>query len=197
MKNLSKHSTIFFFAALIFTLLHLGIPQKVQGQQIPLGHAMGFAHEQTRSNTPSSCKEFQPNDIPGDTDVGAWDLSSMMNYCNSNWMNGQLSATDIQGANLFYGLHTGSAISTASLGKRIYAFARGRDDNRIYHTSAVDGQSFGPWAEMPGDGTTDVSLATASLGNRIYVFAKGIDDRRIYHTSAADGQSFGNWALVR
>lgn len=59
------------------------------------GHAMGFAHEQTRSDTPSSCKEFQPGDIPGDTPVGVWDLSSVMNYCNPRWNNGgQLSTTD-------------------------------------------------------------------------------------------------------
>jgi hypothetical protein len=160
------------------------------------GHAMGFAHEQNRADTPSPCSE-QRAGSNGDITVGAWDLSSVMNYCNPNWNNnGQLSSTDIQGSNLLYGLRTGSAISTASLGNRIYAFARGRDDKRIYHTSAADGQSFGPWAEMPGDGTTDTALAAASLGNRIYVFSKGIDDNRIYYTSAVDGQAFGSWAEI-
>ena len=157
------------------------------------GHAMGFAHEQTRSDTPSSCTESQQNDIPGDTPVGVWDLSSVMNYCNPTWSNGgALSASDIRGANLFYGLRTASAVGAASLGQRLYAFARRLDDNRVYHISAADGQPFDPWAEMPGGGLTDASIASASLGNRIYAFVKGMDNR-IYHTSAADGQPFGGW----
>lgn len=127
-RLLRRRPVIAFIGALIFTLLHLGIPQGVQGEM-----------------------------------------------ANSR---------------------TASAVATASLGNRIYAFARGLD-NRIYHTSAADGQPFGAWAEMPGGGTTDVAPSAASLGNRIYVFAKGIDDKRIYHTSAADGQPFGQWSLMR
>ena len=129
LKQLLQRPTIAFLAALIFTLLHLGIPQDVQGQ--------------------------------------------------------------------ISGFRTESAISTASLGGRIYTFALRISDNHIYHTSAADGQPFSPWAEMPGGATTDVALAAASLGNRIYVFAKGIDDKRVYHTSAADGQPFEKWSLMR
>ena len=157
------------------------------------GHAMGFAHEQTRSDTPSSCTESQKDDPLGDTPVGVWDLSSVMNYCNRTWNNGgKLSATDIQGANIFYGLRIANAVGAASLGQRIYAFARGLDDSRIYHISAADGQAFDPWAEMPGGGITNDSIASASLGNRIYAFIKGMDNR-IYVNSAADGQAFGGW----
>ncbi|WP_208342837.1 M57 family metalloprotease [Aetokthonos hydrillicola] len=66
------------------------------------GHAMGFAHEQNRPNTPATCTE-EKSGSNGDTTVGAWDLSSVMNYCNPNWNNGgQLSATDIEGARKFY-----------------------------------------------------------------------------------------------
>jgi hypothetical protein len=43
---------------------------------------------------------------------------------------------------------TDASLAAASLGNRIYVFAKGIDDQRIYHTSAVDGQAFGGWALM-------------------------------------------------
>lgn len=68
------------------------------------GHAMGFAHEQNRPDKPASCPDEQRQGSDGDWDFGAWDLSSVMNYCNPNWNNnGQLSATDVQGAQRSYG----------------------------------------------------------------------------------------------
>jgi hypothetical protein len=45
------------------------------------GHALGFAHEQNRPDTPSSCNE-PAQGTNGDTMVGPWDLASVMNYCN-------------------------------------------------------------------------------------------------------------------
>jgi hypothetical protein len=66
------------------------------------GHALGFAHEQNRPDTPTWCDERQGSD--GDTVIGAWDLNSVMNYCNPNWSgNGLLSATDIAGVQTMYG----------------------------------------------------------------------------------------------
>ena len=67
------------------------------------GHAVGFAHEQNRADTPSTCTSA-PQGSNGDTTVGSWDSMSVMNYCNPTWNNGgQLSPTDMQGARQFYG----------------------------------------------------------------------------------------------
>ncbi len=67
------------------------------------GHALGFAHEQNRPDTPDTCTSA-PQGSNGDTTVGDWDLNSTMNYCNPTWNNaGNLSATDILGVQATYG----------------------------------------------------------------------------------------------
>jgi hypothetical protein len=60
------------------------------------GHAIGFAHEQNRPDTPGECaKQAQgPN---GDVMLTPWDPQSVMNYCNPLYLNnGNLSILDIQ-----------------------------------------------------------------------------------------------------
>ena len=65
------------------------------------GHALSFAHEQNRSDTPSWCDQGQGTE--GSMPIGGWDLDSVMNYCNPRWSgDGYLSEMDIAGVQTIY-----------------------------------------------------------------------------------------------
>jgi hypothetical protein len=67
------------------------------------GHALAFAHEQNRPDTPGECTK-KPQGQGGDVMLTPWDLSSVMNYCNPVYNNdAQLSALDIKAVQKIYG----------------------------------------------------------------------------------------------
>ena len=164
------------------------------------GHAIGFAHEQNRSDKPSSCTEPKQG-TDGDTNVGVWDLSSVMNYCNPTWNNGgQLSATDIEGAKQFYGniwsewesiggelADAPTAVSWAA--NRIDIFALGKN-NRLWHKS-WNGSEWSEWME-DSVGEFSSTPTVASWGSdRLDVFIRGAGDQ-LWH-KAWDGSEWSGW----
>jgi len=143
------------------------------------GHAMGFDHEQNRSDTPSTC----PRDVGviGNWAIGPWDLHSVMNYCNPQWNgNGNLSATDIYGAQITYGVpwyslggqfYSGPGVSSWGV-NRLDVFAQGTDFG-LWH-KAWDGTGWYGW--YPLGGRIFADPAAVSWGpNRIDVVVLGTD----------------------
>lgn len=67
------------------------------------GHAIGFAHEHNRPDTPGECRK-KPQGRSGDVMLTPWDARSVMNYCNKVYNNnGILSEGDIASVRQEYG----------------------------------------------------------------------------------------------
>ena len=71
------------------------------------GHALAFAHEQNRPDTPQWCldsPQYEDNGHPGDLLLTPWDENSIMNYCSPIYTNaGFLTRWDMYGAQSLYG----------------------------------------------------------------------------------------------
>ena len=70
------------------------------------GHALGFAHEQNRDDTPKECRTKQgpSGDNGDDIDLTPWDPASVMNYCRNIYVEDlQLSNLDKYALQTFYG----------------------------------------------------------------------------------------------
>jgi hypothetical protein len=150
------------------------------------GHALGFAHEQNRADTPATCTDA-PQGTSGDTNVGDWDLMSVMNYCNPKWNgDGKISPTDIAGAQQFYG--GPNSISTVAWGpNRLDAFVRGTDQ-AVYEMS-WEGSNWGGYYGLGG--YINGSPRFVSWGpNRLDGFVRG-GDGALYHQAYDSGTWYG------
>jgi hypothetical protein len=66
------------------------------------GHALSFAHEHNRPDTPGECNEA-PQGSNGNVMLTPWDKYSVMNYCNERYNNdGELSFWDKYSLRHFY-----------------------------------------------------------------------------------------------
>ncbi|MBI3899898.1 MAG: VCBS repeat-containing protein [Gammaproteobacteria bacterium] len=66
------------------------------------GHALGIAHEHNRPDTDRSLCTDAPQGTNGDVIIGAFDNSSIMNYCFNSSYNNALSSTDRATINNMY-----------------------------------------------------------------------------------------------
>ncbi|WP_438006930.1 RICIN domain-containing protein [Sorangium sp. So ce321] len=163
------------------------------------GHALGFAHEHNRDDTPSSCTDA-PQGSDGDLVVGSWDLSSVMNYCNPKYNgDGNLSETDIEGVHLAYELGFTGLIVSEENDKCLDVFQASGDDGAAVVTWPCHGNDNQRWDLAPrSDGyfnvinrnsgkCLDVEGASAGDGAALLQWTCSGDDNQAWRVESSGG----------
>lgn len=139
------------------------------------GHALGWAHEQTRTDPPPGVVcPGNPGETGGDVNIGNYDQDSVMYYCNPHGHDGdgRLSAGDIRGLIQFYGDNIPiTATSWGGPTSDVYFRGAGFDLFETYTTNSEGGT----WS-TPADvgGVFASSPNVVSWGsNNIDLFAVG------------------------
>lgn len=76
---------------------------------------------------------------------------------------------------------TGSACSTLVTGGKLYLFANGLNDKKIYYRSRGANTNWSGWDEFGG--MSDAPLSSAIFNNTCHFFVKGMSDQKIYYRS--------------
>ena len=77
---------------------------------------------------------------------------------------------------------------------KLYVFAKGVDDRKIYVSSTEDGTTWREWKTLPIGGTTWSQVSTAVLNDRLYIFTRGEDVNKVWVSSTPDGTQWSPWA---
>jgi hypothetical protein len=146
------------------------------------GHAIGFAHEQNRPDTPEWCNDVQGTQ--GDAVIGPWDEGSVMNYCNDKWNNnGKLSHFDKIAVGLTYGTSEHRGVSLRNV------MASNCLD--VEHASPNDGANLHSW-DCHGDLNQRWDLLPSGGGYRI-VSRRSFKCVDIAEASTGDGANAVQW----
>jgi hypothetical protein len=131
------------------------------------GHALGFLHEQDRSDNPDTlCADQEGTGTSGALAIFLtdYDPNSVMNYCNELWNNaGQLSAGDIQGLQEWYG----ETVLTALYARPFDGSSWGE-----YTSQRVGAQD--NWRGWSWDGTTASYVAVDASG-KTFLYIRPFD----------------------